>query len=225
MTDPIWTWTRDIGSQSVHNQSLTSQEKTDINIGLNKTQRSFDISRQNLHICNFAVIHYQLLWPNCCKTSTFGDIKAITCDSACRGNYGTSAWPRSMHEPSTVITHVWSRDHQQSERRAFTQTKPWRLRDVGLLPIIEIFSFKKCIWKYCLQNDSPNQRIQDNPISLQTHFFNTLKSRQIARIWNALCWKKSSCWVRKQFGNEQTTSHYRIQNGLINRLNRVFMHR
>ena len=65
------------------------------------TQRSFDISRQNLHICNFAVIHYQLLWPNCCKTSTFGDIKAITCDSACRGHYGTSAWPRSMHEPST----------------------------------------------------------------------------------------------------------------------------
>ena len=104
MTDPIWTWTHDIGSQSVHNQSLASQEKTDINIGLNKTrhdtsnlswtgaaashsntrhrrlslktgnlfyktckiyvlftQRSFDISSQNLHICNFAVIHYQLL--------------------------------------------------------------------------------------------------------------------------------------------------------------------
>ena len=36
MTDPIWAWTHDIGSQSVHNQSLTSQEKTDINIGLNK---------------------------------------------------------------------------------------------------------------------------------------------------------------------------------------------
>ena len=34
-------------------------------------------------------------------SSTFGDIKAITCDSACRGHYGTSAWPRSMHEPST----------------------------------------------------------------------------------------------------------------------------
>ena len=55
--------------------------------------------------------------------------------------------------------------------------------------------------------------------------FNTLKSRQIACIWNALCWKKSSCWVRKRFGNEKTTSHYRKQNGLINRLNRVFMHR
>ena len=48
---------------------------------------------------------------------------------------------------------------------------------------------------------------------------------EIARIWNALCWKKSSCWFRKRFGNEQTTSHYRKQNGLINRLNRVFMHR
>ena len=56
---------------------------------------------QNLHICNFAVIHYQLLWPNCCKTSTFGYIKAITCVNACRGHYGTSAWPRSMHESST----------------------------------------------------------------------------------------------------------------------------
>ena len=51
------------------------------------TQRSFDISRQNLHICNFAVIHYQLFWPNCCKTSTLVDIKAITCDNACRGHY------------------------------------------------------------------------------------------------------------------------------------------
>ena len=38
MTDPIWTGTRDIGSQSVHNQLLTSQEKNDINIGLNKTR-------------------------------------------------------------------------------------------------------------------------------------------------------------------------------------------
>ena len=85
------------------------------------TQRSFDISRHHFHICNFAVIRYQLLWPNCCKTSTFGDIKAVT-------------------------TQVWSGDHQQSERRAFTQTKPWRLRDVGLLPrIIYIFSFKKWI--------------------------------------------------------------------------------
>ena len=65
------------------------------------TQRSFDISRQNLHICNFAVVHYQLLCPNCCKTSPFGDIKAITCDNACRGHCGSSAWPRSMHEPST----------------------------------------------------------------------------------------------------------------------------
>ena len=34
MTDPIWTWAHDIGSQSVHNQSLKSQEKTEINIGL-----------------------------------------------------------------------------------------------------------------------------------------------------------------------------------------------
>ena len=37
MTDPIWTWTRDIGSQSDY-QSPTSQEKNDIDIGLNKTR-------------------------------------------------------------------------------------------------------------------------------------------------------------------------------------------
>ena len=40
----------------------------------------------------------------------------------------------------------------------------------GLLPRIEIFSFKKWIWKCSLQNDNLNQRIHDNPISLQTHF-------------------------------------------------------
>ena len=27
--------------------------------------------------------------------------RQITCESACRGHYGTSAWPRSMHGPST----------------------------------------------------------------------------------------------------------------------------
>ena len=70
----------------------------------------------------------------------------------------------------TVTTQVWSGDHQQSERRAFTQTKPWRLRDVGLLPRIEIFSFKKWIWKCSLQNDNLNKKIRDNLISLQTHF-------------------------------------------------------
>ena len=35
----------------------------------------------------------------------------------------------------TVTTQVWSSDHQQSERRPFTQTKHWRLRDVGLLEL------------------------------------------------------------------------------------------
>ena len=74
------------------------------------TQRSFDISRQNLHICNFAVIHHQSLWPNCCKTSTFGDIKAITCDNACRGHYGTinSLW---LLKCEAVITSSQSVAH------------------------------------------------------------------------------------------------------------------
>ena len=43
-----------------------------------------------------------------------------------------------MNNQLTVTNQVWSGDHQQSERRAFTQTKPWRLRDVGLLPRIFI---------------------------------------------------------------------------------------
>ena len=34
-----------------------------------------------------------------------------------------------MNHQLTVTTQVWSGDYQQSERRAFTQTKPWRLRD------------------------------------------------------------------------------------------------
>ena len=77
-----------------------------------------------------------------------------------------------MNHQLTVTTQVWSGDDQQSERRAFTQTKPWRLCDISLLPRIEIFSFKKWIWKCSLQNDNlhVNQRIHDNPISLQTHF-------------------------------------------------------
>ena len=151
------------------------------------TQRSFDISRQNLHICKFAVMHYQLLWPNCCKTSTFGDIKAITCDNACRGHYGTSGWPRSMHEPSThcdyssmkrwspavrasriysnqrcvvrdLTTHLCSNQALTPSWRRLT-TENWN-----------IFIKKKWIWKCSLQNDNLNQRIHDNPISLQTHF-------------------------------------------------------
>ena len=50
MTYPIWTWTRDIGSQSVHNQSLTSQEKTDINIGSNKTRHDTSHHGNVFHI-------------------------------------------------------------------------------------------------------------------------------------------------------------------------------
>ena len=48
-----------------------------------------------------------------------------------------------------------------------------RLRDVGLLPRIQWNIFiQKWIWKCSLQNDNlhVNQRIHDNPISLQTHF-------------------------------------------------------
>ena len=73
-----------------------------------------------------------------------GDITEITCDNACRGHYGTSAWPRSMHEPSTHCDYSSMKRWSPAVRASrITQTKPWRLRDVGLLPRIEIFSFKK----------------------------------------------------------------------------------
>ena len=135
------------------------------------TQRSFDISRQNLHICNFAVIHYQLLWPNCCKTSTFGDIKAITCDNACRGHYGTSSWPRSMHEPSTHCDYSSMKRWSPAVRvsRIYSNqalTPSWRRLTTENWNIF----IQKWIWKCSLQNDNLNQRIHDNPISLQTHF-------------------------------------------------------
>ena len=139
------------------------------------TQRSFDISRHNLHICNFAVIHYQLLWPNCCKTSTFGDIKAITCDNACRGHYWTSAWPRSMHEPSTHRDYSsmkrWSPGPAVRASRIYANqalTPSWRRLTTENWHIF----IQKWIWKCSLQNDNlhVNQRIHDNRISLQTHF-------------------------------------------------------
>ena len=64
------------------------------------TQRSFDIPRQNFHICNFDVIHYQLLWPlNCCETSTFGGIKAITCDKC---------MPRALWDQRVTPQHAWT---------------------------------------------------------------------------------------------------------------------
>ena len=50
----------------------------------------------HMYLCG---IHYQRLWPNCCKCDSFGDIDAINWDNPCRGPNGTSAWPRSLHEP------------------------------------------------------------------------------------------------------------------------------
>ena len=46
---------------------------------------------QNVHICNFAVIHYQ----------HFRRYQGNNLWQCMPRHYGTSAWPRSMHEPST----------------------------------------------------------------------------------------------------------------------------
>ena len=51
----------------------------------------------HMYLCG---IHYQLLWSNCNKVNSFKDVDAINWDNACRGPDGTSAWPRSLHEPS-----------------------------------------------------------------------------------------------------------------------------
>ena len=51
----------------------------------------------HMHLCG---IHYQWLWLNCCKGNSFGHMDAINWDNACRWPDGTSAWPRSLHEPS-----------------------------------------------------------------------------------------------------------------------------
>ena len=66
--------------------------------------------------------HYQSLWLNCCIASSFKDTEAIICDNACRGLYGTSAWPHSMHEPSIHPGYpcvMWL--SQQPERRPLAQ--------------------------------------------------------------------------------------------------------
>ena len=58
---------------------------------------SFSLNDRSLFpvkICTYATLLSYTI-------STFVDIKAITCDNACHGHYGTRAWPRSMHEPST----------------------------------------------------------------------------------------------------------------------------
>ena len=61
-------------------------------------------------ICTYAslrhTLHYQSLWPNCCKTGSFRDIEAINGDSACSGPYGTSAWSCSMHEPTVDWDYI-----------------------------------------------------------------------------------------------------------------------
>ena len=130
-----------------------------------------------------------------------------------------------QHAWITVTTQVWSGDHQQSERRAFTQAKTWRLRDIGLLPIIEIFSFKKIDLKCSVQNDNLNKK----------------NTRQPNLFTNTLClthWSRDKLdafemhFVERNYhvGSESGSATKRRQaiigskNRLINRLNRVFMH-
>ena len=78
-------------------------------------------------------INYQWLWRNCCK-SNFGDIDAINLDNACCGPNGTSAWPRSLHEPSIhrgqSSVRWWSPAVRASP---IGSNQVWRLCDVDTL--------------------------------------------------------------------------------------------
>ena len=88
----------------------------------------------HMYLCG---IHYQWLWPSCCKFNSFGDIDTVNWDNGCRGPNGTSAWPRSRHEPS--IHHGLSSVRRRSPAaRAYPigSNQVWRLRDVGSLPRI-----------------------------------------------------------------------------------------
>ena len=51
-----------------------------------------------------------------------------------------------------------------------------------------------------------------------------MAGRQTTTIWTNIALVYWRIYASLGF-DEQTTSHYRKQNGLVNRLNRVFMHR
>ena len=78
-----------------------------------------------------------ILWLNWCETSSFGDIEAINCDNAWRGSYGTSTWPHSMHKTSIHRDNssmMWSSPSARASPIGLIHV--WRLRDIGLLPMI-----------------------------------------------------------------------------------------
>ena len=127
MTDPIWTWTHDIGSQSVHNQSLTSQEKTYINIGLNKIRHDTSHHGNVFRITDLCEgIHWWtavppnngpvmqrfdvfykltwnrlvLMWRHCCKTSTFPAEHAWTINSLWLLKYEAVLKSRHLRSPT-----------------------------------------------------------------------------------------------------------------------------
>ena len=76
----------------------------------------------HMYLCG---IHYQWLWPNCCKSNCFGDIDAMIWGNAsCRPN-GSSAWSRSLHKPSIHcgFSKAWGGDLQLSEHRLLAEIK------------------------------------------------------------------------------------------------------
>ena len=87
--------------------------------------RNFPSIFPHIHLCG---MHYQWLWSNFCTCNSFVDTKAINCDNACHGPYGTSVWPCSMHRllgvtTSRLTSQAWGGDPQQSERRPLALTK------------------------------------------------------------------------------------------------------
>ena len=91
-----------------------------------------------IYLCG---IHYQWLWPNCCKCNSLGDIDAINWDNACRGPNRTSAWPRNLHQPSIHRGYSSVRWWSPAARASpIGSNQEWRLHCVGSLPIIQLLS-------------------------------------------------------------------------------------
>ena len=80
----------------------------------------------HMHLCG---IHYQSLWPNCCKTSSAWDIEAINCDNAC------------MTHLFIVTTQAWWDDSKQPEHHPLAQTK------------YDTFVMFVYCWEYILASD------------------------------------------------------------------------
>ena len=70
------------------------------------TQRSlyFASKLAHMYLCSILAAH-KSFWPNCCKTSSFGDIEAINCDYACRCLMGLACGPTACKNHQYTVTN------------------------------------------------------------------------------------------------------------------------